>query len=50
MRTRSDGWSPGSTITSVRLPERSDPSASAQRGGASTPNVQRIWFFRDDAR
>ena len=26
--------------------DRSEPSASAQRRGASTPNCQRIWFLR----
>ncbi len=36
---------PGSTITSVRIDHRSEPSASAQRRGASTPNCQRTWFF-----
>ncbi len=50
MRTATRASPPGSATTSVRMVERSEPSAAAYAGGASTPNCQRSWFFRAEAR
>ena len=44
------GGCPGSTTTSVRIDDRSEPSAAATAGGTSTPNCHRSWFLRAEAR
>ena len=49
-RTASVGAVPGSTMHSVRADQRSEPSVSLKALGASTPNCQRTWFLRAEAR
>ncbi len=49
-RTTSVSVPPPSTSSRVSSVPSSPSPASAAPGGPSTPNCQRHWFFRDDAR